>query len=96
MIQVVIRFLRLDVVSEHPMVYWGLGFVWLLLMITAFSSIRSLGISGLKKWVWFLVVLLFPILGLAIYSIFCLTRGNWTFLKAVFSQPRVAKTVEPK
>lgn len=96
MIQVILRFFRFNVVNDHPMVYWGLGFVWLLILIAAASSLRSLDISRSRKWAWFLLILLVPILGLAVYAISCLIGANWTSLKALFAQPSVAKTVQTK
>lgn len=96
MIPVVIRFFTFDVISEHPMAYWGLGFVWLLLLISSFSSLRSQPISIPKKLLWFVFIIAVPIVGLACYCVYCLIGGNWSFLKTLFAQPRVIKTVKTK
>lgn len=96
MIPVVIRFFTFDVISEHPMVYWGLGVAWLFLLIAAFSSLRIQSLTTGKKFLWFAFILLLPVVGLACYCVYCLIRGNWSFLKTLFAQPRVVKTVQSK
>lgn len=96
MIGVFIRFFTLDVVSTHPAIYWGLGFVWLILLAATFGSLRCLDISRPAKIAWFLVVLILPIAGLTAYCFFCLTRGDWSFFRTIFAQPRVVKTVQKR
>ena len=96
MIQVLIRFLTFNVVSDHPAVYWALAVVWLLLLLAAFSSIRSLPVSFGAKVGWFLVIILLPLVGLAAYAFRCLIRGNWSFLKPVFSPPKSARKIAPR
>lgn len=95
MLQVVIRFLTFDVVSEHPAVYWGLAAVWLILLAAAVSSIRSLEISFGAKVGWGLLILLVPVFGLGIYGLRCLILGDWSFLKPFFAPPKTAKTTAP-
>ncbi len=63
------------------MVYAALGIIWVVLLITAFSSLRSLDISVWAKWMWFLFILGVPIMGLAIYAIRCLICADWSALK---------------
>lgn len=94
MIAVFIRFLTLNVVSTHPAVLWGLGFVWVVLLVASISSLRVQDLSTAKKVAWFLLILLVPIAGLAVYCLFCLARGNWSFLKTLLAQPRVIKAVK--
>jgi len=96
MLQVVIRFLTFDVVSEHPAVYWGLAAVWLILLIAAFSSVRSLEISAGAKVAWFLLILGVPLFGLGIYALRCLAKGDWSFLKPLFTPPKTAKKIAPR
>jgi hypothetical protein len=96
MLQVVIRFLTFDVVSQHPAVYWGLAVVWLLLLAGAVSSLRSLEISFGAKVGWMLLILFFPVFGLGIYALRCLILSDWSFLKPFFAPPKTAKKIAPR
>jgi hypothetical protein len=96
MLQVVIRFLTLDVVSEHPAIYWGLGSVWLLLLLAAFSSLRRLDVPTKAKVLWFLFILGVPLAGLGCYAVRCLIKGDWGFLKPFFAPSRTANKVAPR
>jgi hypothetical protein len=96
MLQVVIRLLTFNVISEHPAIYWGLAVVWVILLVTAVASIRSLDLSRGGKIAWLLVVLVFPVLGLALYALRCLFRGDWSFLKPFLVPPKTAKKIAPR
>jgi hypothetical protein len=91
MLQVVIRFLTLEVITEHPVVYIGLGAVWLILLLAAAFSILAQRISRPWKAFWFLLVFFLPILGLAIYALRCLFLGDWSFLKPLLVPPSPAR-----
>lgn len=91
MLQVVIRFFTLDVITEHPVVYFGLGVVWLILLGSASLSILAQRISRPWKVFWFLLVLLLPIAGLAIYALRCLFLGDWSFLRPLLVPPTPAR-----
>jgi len=96
MLQVVIRFLTLNVISEHPAVYWGLATVWLILLVAAVSSLRSLEISFGAKAAWMLLILFLPVFGLGIYALRCQIKGDWSFLKPVLAPPKTAKKIAPR
>lgn len=96
MLTVILRFLTFNVVSEHWAVYWGLLAVWIILLIAAFSSVRSLEISGIAKALWILFILLVPLFGLVIYALRCLVKGDWAFLKPLLAPPRTAKKIAPR
>ncbi len=95
MLQVVTRFLTLNVITEHPVVYWGLSVVWLILLIAAFSSLRSLEIPLGGKFVWFFVIFFLPPLGLGFYALRCLIKGDWSFLKPLLAPSRTARKIAP-
>lgn len=88
---IVIHFFRLEILNMHPGVYWGLAIIWLLLIVSAFASVRSLAIPAIAKNVWLLVILAIPILGLAAYAFRCLARANWHALKPWFQSRKVDK-----
>jgi hypothetical protein len=96
MLQVILRFLTFNVVSEHPAVYWGLLVVWLLLVAAAISSLRSLEISTGAKVMWLILILAVPIFGLGIYAFRCLLLGDWSFLKPLLAPPRTTKEISPR
>ncbi len=96
MLQVFIRFLTLNVVSEHPMVYTGLAAVWLLLLLAAFSSLRILEVPVGAKIAWTLLILCVPLVGLGIYALRCLVKADWGFLKPFLAPPKTAKKIAPR
>ncbi len=96
MVQVVIRFFTLNVVSENPIIYWGIGFVWILLLIASVSSLRSSNLSSRAVISWFLIILAFPLLGLACYCIRCLTCNDWSFFELILVRPAAVKSVQSK
>jgi len=91
MSEVIIRFLTLEAITVHPMVYAGLGAVWLIVLVATFLSIFSQPISGGWKVLWLVVVLILPILGVACYALRCLVRGDWSFLKPLKVQSPLAR-----
>ena len=96
MTQALIRFLTFDVVSEHPAVYWGLAVVWVLLLVGAVSSLRTLEISFGGKFAWIFIIIFLPIFGLGIYAFHCLILGDWAFLKPFFAPAKTAKKIAPR
>ena len=87
---IVINFLSLEVLNLHPAIYWGLGGVWLLILISAFMSIRSLSINISAKVAWFLVIIAIPIFGLTAYALRCIFHGNWQILKPLFQTRKMS------
>jgi len=81
---VITRFLQLDVMNYHPAVPWGLLIIWAILLVAAFSSLRQTDLSFGARLAWFLLILLVPVGGLAIYALWSLLRADWTFLKPLF------------
>jgi hypothetical protein len=95
MITVILRFLALNAVNTHPASYWALGFVWLILLVATFSSIRSLRIPIKAKISWVLFVLLVPVLGLFCYALRCLLQGDWSFLRPLLLNPKIKGASSP-
>ena len=90
------RFITFDALNDHPMIHAGLAIIWVLLLVAAFLSIRSQTFGAVAKWIWFLVILALPILGLAIYAVWCLVRADWSFLKFIFGSPNATKSMSPR
>jgi hypothetical protein len=92
---IIINFLSLEVRSIHPAVYWGLAAIWVLALVSAFISVRSLPSTGLVKLVWFVLILAVPILGLGIYAFYCLFSANWQMLNPLFQNRRLGRQGSP-
>lgn len=69
--------------SIHPMIYWGVAAVWLILLIAGIFSISSYSIPRWRKLLWAVFILAVPILGLAIYTIRCLFLADWSLLELI-------------
>jgi hypothetical protein len=95
MVDVVIRFFKFELMSTHPMIFWGIGVVCLLLIITAFFSISSYPIPWWRKFLWGIFILALPILGLAIYAVRCLILGDWSLLQMVFAKGPASASQKP-
>lgn len=93
---VFIRFLKQDILSEHPMVYWGVVVIWLLLLIAALASLRTQSFGIGVKIVWILFLLGVPVIGLACYCLFCLIRGDWSLIKPLLIKPSAVTRVAPE
>jgi hypothetical protein len=93
---VVLRFLTFQVVSIHPAIYVGLGGVWLMLLLTAFGSVRSERFGTVARTLWLLFIVLVPLVGLGLYAVRCLICGNWSFLKPILASPKTARTINPR
>jgi hypothetical protein len=96
MLQVFLRFLTFNVVSDHWAAYYGLLAVWILLVVAALFSVRSLEISTRAKVSWLSVIVFVPLFGLGVYSLRCLMLGDWSFLKPLLAPPRTAKKIAPR
>jgi hypothetical protein len=84
----IIRFLTVNPLNEHPLVYWGLAVVWVVMILNCIASLRQQEMSIPARWLWFLVILLLPILGMALYLIRCLMTADYSFLKFVMGPPK--------
>lgn len=87
----IMRFLAINPLNDHPMIYWGMIVVWLVLVLTCFFSIRSLRIGLGARWAWFSLVLCVPVLGMFIYLVWCLIKADYSFLKFILGPPSRAK-----
>lgn len=96
MIQVLIRLLTFNVMSEHPAIYWGLAAVWLILLLASISSLRSQEMPARSKWVWFAIIFFIPIFGLGAYAVRCILKADLGFLRPFFVPPRTSQRVSPQ
>ncbi len=87
---VIIRFLQLDVQITHPLIPWVMAGIWFLLIATAFSSLRRQSLSVGARWIWFSVIVFVPILGLFLYTVYCLFKADWSFLKPLMQSRSTA------
>lgn len=90
---VFIRFFTLNAENVIPEIYLGMAAVYLILLTASLFSIKSLQASSKSKAAWSVVVVLVPVLGMFIYSLRCLVRADFRFLKefGLFSAKTHAK-----
>jgi hypothetical protein len=91
--EIAIRFLTFDALNDHIMIHVGLFVSWVILIIAAMMSLRQQSISMTAKWIWFAIVVLLPILGLAAYALRCLFKADFSFLKFLLGPSKTAKSV---
>jgi|APTNR8051073442_1049403.scaffolds.fasta_scaffold04687_5 hypothetical protein len=94
--ETIIRFFLLEPINEHPLIFWGMVVVWLMLLGACMMSLRQqFGLSVSGRWVWFLVILLLPVVGMALYLLRCIVMADYSFLKFLFGPPsRVKKSMQ--
>jgi len=78
---VITRFFTLEALNVTPEVYVGLLGLWVLVTLIGLASALSQPIHPAGRLFWALVIIALPLLGLAVYCLFCLTRADYTFVK---------------
>lgn len=86
---IVINFLRMEVLNMHPAIYLGIAGAWVLLLFSAFMSLRSLSINTWAKVLWLLIIIALPVLGLFLYALRCLCMSNWGVIAFMFHARRL-------
>jgi Phospholipase_D-nuclease N-terminal len=86
--ETIIRFLTLNPLNEHPLVYWGLGFIWVILILNCLASLRQQPTGYKARWTWFALILFLPIIGMGLYLMRCLVTADYSFLKFVVGPPK--------
>ncbi len=76
-----LRFLTLKYQNMVPEIAVLALVVWMLVLACTFFSICSQPISRRAKWSWVAFVVMVPLLGGAVYCVYCLTRQDYGFLK---------------
>lgn len=77
----IIHFLTFNAQASHSAVYLALVLIWLSMLAASIMSLRSLDLKTGNKVVWLCLILFLPIGGMAIYSLFCLFRSDWSFMR---------------
>lgn len=90
---IVIHFLQFEVLNMHPMIYWVMALIYFMVLVSALLSLRSLAMPLGTKLSWFLVILVIPILGLAIYALRCLFKGNWSAFRFLFQSRKLSREI---
>jgi len=91
MTDVLIRFLGVKPLNDHPLIYAGMLVVWMTLVINCLFSIQSLRASLAMRWFWFVFVVGVPLVGMLLYLLRCLWLADYSFLKFIVGPPRKAK-----
>jgi uncharacterized membrane protein YhaH (DUF805 family) len=90
--EIILRFLRLEAINDHPVIYIGLAVCWATLVIVTLFSIRAQRLSGAAMAVWTAVVILIPVAGLFCYLILCLFAADWSFASFAMNKPKSRHT----
>jgi hypothetical protein len=90
---IVTNFIQFNIQSMHDAVYWGVAAVWVMLLVSAFMSLRSLSIPFWAKFLWLIIIVTLPIIGLAIYTLFCLIKADWNFITPIFQSRKMDKQI---
>lgn len=74
------RFFALDALNVIPEVYVALAGIWFWILIVNFFSISGQDLPSWAKFLWIIVVTALPIAGVFFYSLFCLSRADYSYL----------------
>lgn len=83
----VFRFFTIDPLNQHPLIYWGLAVVWLVLVGNCIASLKAQPISVAARWLWVILIIALPIIGMALYLLRCLFKADYSFLKFIMGPP---------
>lgn len=90
---IVTNFIQFNILNMNPMVYWGLAVVWLMLLLSAFMSLRSLSTPFWAKFLWFIIIVALPIMGLALYALRCLFKADWYYITPLFQTRKMDQQI---
>ena len=85
--ETIVRFFTIDPLNEHPLIYWTLAAVWLVLIVNCIASLRVQPISISMRWFWIILIVALPIGGMALYLLRCLVKTDYSFLKFLMGPP---------
>jgi hypothetical protein len=78
---VIIRFFKFDALNTIPEVYVFAAMIYVALVTITWFSVFSLKVGKFAKLFWIVVVTFIPIVGIAIYCVFCLYKADYSYLK---------------
>jgi len=78
---VITRFFNFDALNVIPEVYTYAIIILVVLVFITWISIYSQQFGLAPKIFWLMTVTYIPIVGIAIYCVFCLLRADYPFLK---------------
>ncbi len=86
--EVLIRFITIHPMNDHPILGWAMALVWLVLVGNCVASIRQQPMEIRTRLMWMLLVVFVPIFGMLAYLGYCLLKADYTFLKFVLGPPK--------
>ena len=86
--ETLLRFFLVQPLNVHPLVYWGLAVVWIVMILNCAASLRQQPISMAARWTWLILIIALPIAGMALYLLRCLVKADYSFLKFVMGPPK--------
>lgn len=88
---ILIQFVTIHPLNHHPLIPWVLVGIWLVMLGNCFASLRQQPIEPARRFVWLMIILLIPILGMLAYLIYCLFKADYSFMKFVMGPPKSAE-----
>jgi hypothetical protein len=92
--EIIIRFVLIHPLNDHPILGWAMGLIWLAMVGNCIASIRQQPISHMARLRWLLTVVLVPLAGMAAYLFYCLLKTDYSFLKFILGPPKRFQTPE--
>lgn len=80
MLQTLFNWLKFDIQSLIPEVWWCVLILWCVLLILAFIDVASNSLRPISKAAWMAGILLLPFAGLFAYCVFSLFRADYYML----------------
>lgn len=90
--EVLIRFITIHPMNDHPILGWAMALVWLVLVGNCVASIRQQPMEIRSRLMWILLIVFVPIVGMAAYLFYCLLQADYTFLKFILGPPKHIQT----
>jgi hypothetical protein len=93
MLEILVRFLKLEALNEVPHVWAGLAAAYLIMLGVSIASIKVTPCSSGLKVFWTLLIFIVPIIGMGVYASWSLFRADLSFLKELgFGRPKLYKS----
>lgn len=87
---IITNFLNASALNVEPAVIWALIFAYAMLIVSTIASVWFSKIGTAAKWMWLVLVVACPFLGVILYCIACLMRADYsTFVQMGFAKKKL-------
>jgi hypothetical protein len=85
--ETLLRFITIQPLNDHDIIPWAIALVWLALILNCLASLRQQAITARARLLWVVGIVCAPIIGMAVYLIYCLIKADYSFLKFFLGSP---------